>query len=870
MPDPKKKFAKLPFKSSLPKKVSKKNEKAVLDYIQQMDMKSYNTGSIRKSDPKQAKLDKSLEVLLNPMTAMGYMAKNKDLPDNFSRGPRNKLDYAVDVINPAQYVNDTKNVAQGAYNKDGMQFAEGLLGVAPIPLAGKAMKKVNKKVKSEINWSKFNKEIPSNKLLMKEYDAIEKSSKAKGSWMKNSDGSTFTGTSEQFVQQNSSNFKKAFPNIIKDNNGNIQTNFHGSPNEFNEFVDNLNSSDKTGERLGKGIYTTPKRGMALQYAFKNKNKKGKLYELYQNSDNPQNLIENFEKLQDLKTNNISKILKNKKATTKQIKQASKDFNKIIKDQENFYDNLKDSDFKLQKNKDFFKSGEEQVVPFTNHPKSMKGNNGMFDMTNPNIYKALVPATIGLSAIKSNATESINQEKKMKPKKITKRKAVPKYALGALISTGVGLLTSSMAANKANNAAKKAEKRNQNLRYNEELNNDAIESEEYQKNIANSTTNYYQAKGGKLANTPASYTKGGKLKPLSSDMVIAKGNKHNESKIDNTSGIKLMKGGKAIAEIEDDETIKDGKKVYSDRLTVDGNTTFAEAAANTATAKASFEQSGNKKQVEVLDKQEDALFEQQESMKKNTKTSKTSIPKAKNGKLLDSVFGQLGKNQSRGSQIGEAVTPFIDNIGNAILTSKTSKLPAPNLQRAKSLKTSVNVNPQLDEINKAVATSSQFIGDNTSNSSTARSQVASTRLQGATAKARVFANKENTETQLENQNTQNIQRITGRNLDKLDSANMRETMRADSIAKRTSANLANLSDDFTAGINRRKKEEYQDQFLKTVNEGTTGGVGIRQLMKVDLSHVLKNVSHYWAKVKGTADEAEFLRQIGKTAEELDKN
>jgi hypothetical protein len=65
--------------------------------------------------------------------------------------------------------------------------------------------------KSEIDWSKWNKEIPDNKPLMKEYNAIEKQTKANKTWMKNPDGTPYQGTPEQFVQENSENFKKAFP-----------------------------------------------------------------------------------------------------------------------------------------------------------------------------------------------------------------------------------------------------------------------------------------------------------------------------------------------------------------------------------------------------------------------------------------------------------------------------------------------------------------------------------------------------------------------------------------------------------------------------------------------------------------------------------
>ena len=59
--------------------------------------------------------------------------------------------------------------------------------------------------------------------------------------------------------------------------------------------------------------------------------------------------------------------------------ASKLKNAII---ENIYDNS-------------FKPGTVRILPHVdgNYLKSARGNNGMFDMTNPNIYKAVVPAAI---------------------------------------------------------------------------------------------------------------------------------------------------------------------------------------------------------------------------------------------------------------------------------------------------------------------------------------------------------------------------------------------------------------------------------------------------------------------------------------------
>ena len=76
--------------------------------------------------------------------------------------------------------------------------------------------------KSEIDWKKWNPDTPKHSELIKEYNDIEMISKRSGKWMKNPDGSDFKGTPEQFIQQQSSWFKKSFPNIIKDNSGNVQ------------------------------------------------------------------------------------------------------------------------------------------------------------------------------------------------------------------------------------------------------------------------------------------------------------------------------------------------------------------------------------------------------------------------------------------------------------------------------------------------------------------------------------------------------------------------------------------------------------------------------------------------------------------------
>jgi len=68
-----------------------------------------------------------------------------------------------------------------------------------------------RRFKSEIDWGAWNPDTPNHRSLMREYKRIEFNTKKNGTWMKNADGSAYKGSPEQFVQENSSHFKKAYP-----------------------------------------------------------------------------------------------------------------------------------------------------------------------------------------------------------------------------------------------------------------------------------------------------------------------------------------------------------------------------------------------------------------------------------------------------------------------------------------------------------------------------------------------------------------------------------------------------------------------------------------------------------------------------------
>ena len=94
-----------------------------------------------------------------------------------------------------------------------------------------------------------------NKPLLEEYNLIEKTTKANKTWMKNADGTPFSGTPEQFVQINSKNFKNAFPD-------GYQSVYRGVPGEDIEKYGPLGKKPN----LGSGIFTAEE-DVAKHYNF---------------------------------------------------------------------------------------------------------------------------------------------------------------------------------------------------------------------------------------------------------------------------------------------------------------------------------------------------------------------------------------------------------------------------------------------------------------------------------------------------------------------------------------------------------------------------------------------------------------------------
>tara|TARA_R110000782_G_scaffold6832_1_gene23339 strand:- start:33533 stop:36802 length:3270 start_codon:yes stop_codon:yes gene_type:complete len=216
-----------------------------------------------------------------------------------------------------------------------------------LPKAQFGAQLANQLIKQTPKWGAFNKSIPKNKILMQEYRFIEETTKANKTWMKNADGTDFMGTPEQFVQSKSSNFQKAYPNVLKEDNK-IMPLIHHSNKIFDFFDESLSSNTK----YGKGVYTRPE-------AFHNKRVAKSFAEMMDKS-NEKSVFQMYgNKRYNLYSNDIPELRKLEYRNERGL------FPKGNIDYENI---------------------STIISPFSNPLKSMTGNDGMFDLTNPNIYK----------------------------------------------------------------------------------------------------------------------------------------------------------------------------------------------------------------------------------------------------------------------------------------------------------------------------------------------------------------------------------------------------------------------------------------------------------------------------------------------------
>lgn len=114
-------------------KLPKKQQERII-YEQQIQ----KTGNIAPNQ-EQGIASKTWEVMTHPMTAAGYVVRNENLPDNFSRGEINAHEIATNLINPFFYANETKNFVKNVATGHPVDATMNALNVLPLASEYKAI-----------------------------------------------------------------------------------------------------------------------------------------------------------------------------------------------------------------------------------------------------------------------------------------------------------------------------------------------------------------------------------------------------------------------------------------------------------------------------------------------------------------------------------------------------------------------------------------------------------------------------------------------------------------------------------------------------------------------------------------------------------
>lgn len=159
----------------------------------------------------------------------------------------------------------------------------------------------------------------------------------------------------------------------------------------------------------------------------------------------------------------------------------------------------------------------------------------------------------------------------------------------------------------------------------------------------------------------------------------------------------------------------------------------------------------------------------------------------------------------GSNVISGVSGYLNNRH---MLNSLQEPATPVLNQAAKLKTTVNINPQLDTVDRGVQFAVRDSNENTASSNVAASRNMAAALYGVVSKNQLYGNKENAETELINKDKLNQQEVARANVDAYnkhtnDVINFRNTV-ADKRAENFNGLLNTINSAVQDGITKREQ------------------------------------------------------------------
>lgn len=167
----------------------------------------------------------------------------------------------------------------------------------------------------------------------------------------------------------------------------------------------------------------------------------------------------------------------------------------------------------------------------------------------------------------------------------------------------------------------------------------------------------------------------------------------------------------------------------------------------------------------------------------------------------------------GSNVISGVSGYLNNLH---MLNSLKAPAAPVLNQAAKLKTTVNINPQLDTIDRGVQSAVRDSNENTASSNVAASRNMAASLYGVASKNQLYGNKENAETELINKDKLNQQEVARANAEAYNNYTNNVINFRNTVADKRAENFNGLLNTLNSGVQDTiTKREQRTNFRNSV-------------------------------------------------------
>lgn len=167
----------------------------------------------------------------------------------------------------------------------------------------------------------------------------------------------------------------------------------------------------------------------------------------------------------------------------------------------------------------------------------------------------------------------------------------------------------------------------------------------------------------------------------------------------------------------------------------------------------------------------------------------------------------------GSNVISGVSGYLNNLH---MLNSLKAPAAPVLNQAAKLKTTVNINPQLDTVDRGVQSAVRDSNENTASSNVAASRNMAAALYGVASKNQLYGNKENAETELINKDKLNQQEVARANAEVYNNYTNNVINFRNTVADKRAENFNGLLNTLNSGVQDAiTKREQRTNFRNSV-------------------------------------------------------